>query len=464
MKRLLLFLAALLCCIVLANAQEKYRVTANFPVKIWSSASDNRVAIGSLNPNTPVDVYGKTGDWLKIKYNGNKYGYVFHTSLTKIQPPVQKKTAQAKKAPAQAEKNTAKTVKKPVQAEKKSVQANNQQTQTAKKPTQTAKKPVQVEKKTVQANKQPAQVEKKPEQAKNSPVQVEKKKEKKPFWENIEMEKYATHNVPWLIFIIFGLSIVLWYIRTRVRYDDDTLSGAGYVINLVLFIITCVLEGVYLVMMGDETVWFCMPDEVGWIGAAIGFIGLGWLVYNQFLCFFDVMTDIRYHAGDFDMRLGIYTWPVAIIAGLIASFAEWNDAYVWIISILILCQVVQIGMIIFGVAPYGGGAYSALAIFVYLIGVLTTLILLLQFIVLLIAVLIIGFFIMAFAKGSLSSSGSSSSSSDSSSSGSSDDGHGYLYPQNSLGSIEGRFLNDDTFHEYGGGYYDKQADGSWKKR
>ena len=80
MKKLLLFLAALLCCIVLANAQEKYRVTANFPVKIWSSASDNRVAIGSLNPNTPVDVYGKTGDWLKIKYNGNKYGSVFHES------------------------------------------------------------------------------------------------------------------------------------------------------------------------------------------------------------------------------------------------------------------------------------------------------------------------------------------------------------------------------------------------
>ena len=422
MKRLLLFLAALLCCIVLANAQEKYRVTANFPVKIWSSASDNRVAIGSLNPNTPVDVYGKTGDWLKIKYNGNKYGYVFHTSLTKIKPPVQEKTAQAKKAPAQAEKNTAKTVKKPVQTEKKT------------------------------------------EQTKDSTVQVEKKKEKKPFWENIDMEKYATHNVPWLIFIIFGLSIVLWYIRTRVRYDDDTLSGAGYVINLVLFIITCVLEGVYLVMMGDETVWFCMPDEVGWIGAAIGFIGLGWLVYNQFFCFFDVMTDIRYHAGDFDMKLGIYTWPVAIIAGLIASFAEWNDAYVWIISILILCQVVQIGIIIAGVAPYGGGAYSALAIFVYLIGVLTTLIFLLQFIALLIVVLIVGFFIMAFAKGSLSSSGSSSSSSDSSSSGSSDDGHGYLYPQNSLGSIEGRFLNDDTFHEYGGGYYDKQGDGSWKKR
>lgn len=457
MKRLLLFLAALLCCIVLANAQEKYRVTANFPVKIWSSASDNRVAIGSLNPNTPVDVYGKTGDWLKIKYNGNKYGYVFHTSLTKIKPPVQEKTAQAKKAPAKVEKKT--------------VQVNKQQTQTAKKPTQTAKKPVQVEKKTVQANKQqtqaakkPAQVKKKPEQTKDSTVQVEKKKEKKPFWENIDMEKYATHNVPWLIFIIFGLSIVLWYIRTRIRYDDDTLSGVGYVINLVLFIITCVLEGVYLVMMGDETVWFCMPDEVGWIGAAIGFIGLGWLVYNQFFCFFDVMTDIRYHAGDFDMRLGIYTWPVAIIAGLIASFAEWNDAYVWIISILILCQVVQIGIIIAGVAPYGGGAYSALAIFVYLIGVLTTLIFLLQFIALLIVVLIVGFFIMAFAKGSLSSSGSSSSSSDSSSSGSSDDGHGYLYPQNSLGSIEGRFLNDDTFHEYGGGYYDKQADGSWKKR
>ena len=451
MKRLLLFLAALLCCIVLANAQEKYRVTANFPVKIWSSASDNRVAIGSLNPNTPVEVYGKTGEWLKIKYNGNKYGYVFHTSLTKIQPPVQKKTAQAKKAPAQAEKNTAKTVKKPVQAEKKTVQVNKQQAQTANKAAKTAKKPAQVEKKT--------------EQAKDSPVQVEKKKEKKPFWENIDMGKYATHNVPWLIFIIFGLSIVLWFIRTRVRYDDDTLSGAGYVINLVLFIITCVLEGVYLVMMGDETVWFCMPDEVGWIGAAIGFIGLGWLVYNQLLCFFDVMTDIRYHAGDFDMRLGLYTWPVAIIAGLIASFADWNDAYIWIISILILCQVVQIGMIIFGVAPYGGGAYSVLAIFVYLIGVLTTLILLLQFIVLLIAVLIIGFFIMAFAKGSLSSSGSSSSSSGSSSgSSSSDDGHGYLYSPNSLGSIEGRFLNDDTFLEYGGGYYDKQADGSWKKR
>ena len=41
---------------------------------------------------------------------------------------------------------------------------------------------------------------------------------------------------------------------------------------------------------------------------------------------------------------------------------------------------------------------------------------------------------------------------------------GYLDPENGLGRIHGRFLNNDTFQEYGGSIYDKQADGSFKKR
>lgn len=91
--------------------------------------------------------------------------------------------------------------------------------------------------------------------------------------------------------------------------------------------------------MGSDMIWFCTPDNVGWIGAIVGFITFGLIVYNQLLCFLDTMQDLRYNTGDFDMRIGIYSWPIAIIAGIIANIAGWEDGNMWILIVLGICQL-----------------------------------------------------------------------------------------------------------------------------
>jgi uncharacterized membrane protein len=194
--------------------------------------------------------------------------------------------------------------------------------------------------------------------------------------------------------------------------------------------------------MGDERVWFCLPDEIGWLGAIVGFIAFGWVVYNQFFCFFDIMDDLRYNAGDFGLHVGIYSWPAAIVLGLIASFAEWDSVINWIIGILIVCQIIQIVIIVVDVGEKGGTAYGAFVSFVYLLGAISTIMILLQFILLLIVVAIILFLVCAFLSGASRSKSNSE-----------DEGE-YLIDKRG-NRIEGRFISYDKFEGYNGKTYER---------
>lgn len=275
-----------------------------------------------------------------------------------------------------------------------------------------------------------------------------------------------THDIEWLIFVIFGLSVVLAIVRGVHRNESRYLRSGRYIFHLVAFVIICVAEIVYFLRMGSETTWFCMPSNVGWIGAIVGFLALGWMVYNQVMWFLDILLDIRYNAGNFDTRIGLYSWPIAIVVGGIVSLFKWEGALEWVVIILGVCQLIQIVLIIVGVSSRGGFLYSLLVTAIYLIGAVSTLFLFLYFLALVIIVVIIGFFIMAFLRGGSRSSSSSESSSESSSSSEDDSGtkRGYLDYTDRLGRIEGEFCDDNTFKEYGGGFYDRQGDGSWKKR
>ena len=198
------------------------------------------------------------------------------------------------------------------------------------------------------------------------------------------------------------------------------------------------------------------------------FITLGLVVYNQVLCFIDTLMDIRYNAGDFDMRLGLYSWPIAVVAVVIMSFFDWDDSTMWILIILGVCQLIQIVLMIVGVSKDGGFFYSLLVIAIYIMGAISTMFILLQFLALLIIVAIVGFMVAAFLNSG-SSHSSSPSESSSESSGSSDENssgwqRGRLEYTDRFGGIDGRFSDDYTFHADGGGTYDKQDDGSWKKR
>lgn len=294
-----------------------------------------------------------------------------------------------------------------------------------------------------------------------------KKREKNSFLSKFDdfVGQYATHDIGWMIFVIFGLSVVLAIVREVHRNESRYLRSGKYIFHLVAFVIICVAEIVYFLKMGSETTWFCMPSEVGWIGAIVGFLAFGWAVYNQVMWFLDILLDIRYNAGNFDTRIGLYSWPIAIVVGGIVSLFKWEGALEWVVIILGVCQLIQIVLIIVGVSSRGGFLYSLLVSAIYLIGAVSTLFLFLYFLALVIIVVIIGFFIMAFLRGGSRSSSSSESSSESSSSSEDDSGtkRGYLEDTDRFGRISGEF-NGCTFYADGGDIYDDQGNGSWKKR
>lgn len=268
------------------------------------------------------------------------------------------------------------------------------------------------------------------------------------FWSSINLRKYATSNLEWMVFVILTLSIFMAFMRK---------FGTPGNVFLTIFTVVCIMECIYL-LMSHNGLWFCMPDDVGWGWAIVGFLTLGWVSYNQIMCFFDAMMSVKGEEGGFSLTLGLYSWIIAIIAGVIVYLFGWEEYLVYIIIILGVCQLIQMWLIVAGVKEYGI-PYGLLAAMIYLIGTIATLLVLIQFLVLLIIVIIAALILMVFLGAIGSSSGSSNNTSreDTSS-------EGYLDPENGLGRIHGRFLNNDTFQEYGGSIYDKQADGSFKKR
>ena len=268
---------------------------------------------------------------------------------------------------------------------------------------------------------------------------------------DINFDQYANYDVGWMIWIILGLTIVLSIVTKKVR-NGYILVGTEYILNMALFLLICILECIYFIMMSEDRVWFCMPDEIGWIGAIIGFIAFGWVVYTQIFGYFDVMRDIKYNAGDFKMKIGLYSWPVAIVLGVIASFADWDSVINWIIAILVICQLIQMVIIFVEVQEKGGSAYAAFACFVYLLASIATILITLQFIQLLIIVAIVLFLLCAFA-GGRSKSGSSSS----------DDDETYLKDENG-NIIYGRKTGWDRFEGYDGKTYVDQGNGTYKEK
>lgn len=262
--------------------------------------------------------------------------------------------------------------------------------------------------------------------------------------------QFNLDNVKWLAFVILGLSIVLAVFRIVLRDYEGFLNKTQYIWNLIIFTLTCIIEIIYVIIMGNDSIWYCIPDNVGWICAIIGVITLGWVSNNQFKCFLDVLTDIACYSGYFDIRIGLYSWPIAIIAALISNLFGWEDGYIWFFSALGICQLIQCGLIIAGVLPKRGFLYSLLAIAIYLIGAIATSLILIQFYALLIIITIICLFLMGVGSSSRSSSSTS------------DEQRGYLEPRGGV-PISGRFQNDDTFYGDDGFTYKRGWGDNWRK-
>lgn len=209
-------------------------------------------------------------------------------------------------------------------------------------------------------------------------------------------------DAEWMVFPIVVLSFVLFLFRKS--RGDEPLEDNAYVINCLLFLTVTLLELVYLLLMGGNAVWFCIPDTVGWMWTIIDFVLFGLIVCNQIKCFLHTWEDVIYNSyGCVDNRWGIYSWIGGIIASIaLGIFFPPGIALVGVA--FVVCQIIQVILIFKGIVPKGGWGNAFLCLVVYLLGALSTVLILAHFLVLLMVVLVAGLLLYLFGQSSKHSS------------------------------------------------------------
>lgn len=232
---------------------------------------------------------------------------------------------------------------------------------------------------------------------KSTSLHVEKTTTKR--FEGLDLSNWKTHwDARVLVYVIAGLSALLWLIR--LMRGNDLLDGVWLVINCILFSITMGFELVYTFLIGGEATWFCNPEKVGWLWMVVNFIAFALLIYNQFLCFVNILEDMAYDSGGgFELKWGFNSLKWGVPIGIVGAIISPGIASIVLIAVLCF-QLVQVIMIYRGVVPRGGWWYATAISLVYLLGVFATTILLIHFIVMLIIVIVVFVLLQMFAKSS----------------------------------------------------------------
>jgi hypothetical protein len=287
-----------------------------------------------------------------------------------------------------------------------------------------------------------------------TPPQIEPEKEETHSWVprftlgDIDVNKYANGKGKWLIYLILGLAVTMFGAK-----DSEEQEGL-----LGIFVITCPIILYYLLRLGKHAHWFCMPNQVGWLWAIVGFVALGFVTLALTIAYSKAMRYIRETAGDFSLAIGWKSWIYCSIPAVIASIFEWETWCFWLAIILGICQIIQIIRIFQGVIPEKGIIAAIAIIILYFLGLITITALMLQFVSLLIVVLLIGGFIYGAATTSIGGSSSRNPSENIP-----------TYPKEGYIDVDGkriygRFNTDSTFeNDLTGDRYDSSM-GGWNKR
>lgn len=162
-------------------------------------------------------------------------------------------------------------------------------------------------------------------------------------------------EMEWMVYVIGIFSLLLLCIRKKFWKIPLKDQGKVFTINWVLFLVMCTFELVYVFIGGKNAIWFFYPNQVGWVWTIINFILFIFFAVNQIFCFHGTLRDIATRGDEsLDFRLGIYSWPVAIIAIIVSAILDQKIMFILVVCAFIISQLIQIGLIIWKMSPNGG--------------------------------------------------------------------------------------------------------------
>ena len=155
-----------------------------------------------------------------------------------------------------------------------------------------------------------------------------------------------TSKLPYLFVLILGLTLMLgWDLvvfigKKRLEKNHFNMYCAGFIMLLML-------ELYCMLFYEGSASWFCSPDNVGWILAGICFIIFVGITLNQLLVSVMTIQEMDYNTSRFcNYNIGLYSYGVAIVAYILTSWFCKLDYDGLILSGLLLCQIVQMGIIV----------------------------------------------------------------------------------------------------------------------
>lgn len=178
------------------------------------------------------------------------------------------------------------------------------------------------------------------------------------------------------LIVILGLSVVLYILRRKRKHYPK--KDGTYLANLILFPLLCLIETAYIIAMGNNSLWFCEPDSVGWLLTVVNYILLVVFFHNQFFCFGKILGDVQcYSAAIFSWKGGLISWMAAVGIGTLC--AVLLPVAIPVVAILfLLAQSVQIFIVTEKVLLRAGLWHVILCCFIYLSGIAATSLILLQ--------------------------------------------------------------------------------------
>lgn len=186
-----------------------------------------------------------------------------------------------------------------------------------------------------------------------------------------------------LVYALLGLSVFLLILR-RVRKERIPSAGIYLVLFYLTFIIICALEFFYFFRHSfPESIWFCTPDQVGWLWTVINFVLFALVLLNQYSAFGEILVDLQSHSAAIDYRLGIYSYALGLILLILGSlfFPKLQDI---VIPCWLVAQGIQIGIIFYRTWRFP--VYAVASVVIYVVGSVATIVLFIHFLPLLVVV------------------------------------------------------------------------------
>ncbi len=114
-----------------------------------------------------------------------------------------------------------------------------------------------------------------------------------------------------------------------------------FVVGIMGVVAICCMELIFF--FGYEGLpWFCFPDDVGWLWMVVNYLLYGFVLYKQLALTLTVIREVC-DENHYDLRLGIYSYPVAAGLGIIFYLAD-VDMGEYLFYAFLIAQGIQIVM------------------------------------------------------------------------------------------------------------------------